>query len=91
MNPDPSTANEPYRVYNIGSNNPQPLMRYIEVLEDCLGIKAEKNMLPMQAGDVRDTYADVSYLVDSVGYQPNTTIEVGVNSFVSWYKKHYKI
>ena len=53
--------------------------------------KAEKNMLPMQAGDVRDTYADVSYLVDSVGYQPNTTIEVGVNSFVSWYKKHYKI
>ena len=90
MNPDPSVADEPYSIYNIGSNNPQPLMRYIEVLEDCLGRKAEKNMLPMQAGDVKDTYADVSNLVDAVGYQPSTPIEVGVESFVNWYNTYYK-
>lgn len=90
MNPDPSMADEPYRVYNIGSNNPQPLMRYIEVLEDCLGRKAEKNMLPMQAGDVKNTFADVSNLVDAVEYQPSTPIEVGVENFVNWYKAYYK-
>ena len=89
MNPDPSVADEPYSIYNIGSNN-QPLMRYIEVLENCLGRKAEKNMLPMQAGDVKDTYADVSNLVDAVGYQPSTPIEVGIENFVNWYNTYYK-
>ena len=90
-NPDPSMADEPYSIYNIGSNNPQPLMRYIEVLENCLGRKAEKNMLPMQAGDVKDTYADVGNLVDVIGYQPTTSIELGIEKFVDWYKVYYKI
>ena len=66
-------------------------MRYIEVLEDCLGRKAEKNFLPMQAGDVPATYADVTDLVRDVGFQPNTSIEKGVRSFVDWYRHYYKV
>ena len=89
--PDPSLAGAPYRIYNIGSNSPQPLMRYIEVLEDCLGIEAQKNMLPMQPGDVKDTYADVSNLIADVGYKPDTSIDVGVKRFVEWYRNFYKI
>jgi len=89
--PDPSTSSAPYRVYNIGNNRPQELMRYIEVLEDCLGKKAEKNMLPLQPGDVPATSADVSELMTDVGYKPETTIEEGVARFVEWYLDYYSI
>jgi UDP-glucuronate 4-epimerase len=88
--PDPASSKAPYRIYNIGNQQPIELMRYIEVLEECLGRKAEKNMLPLQAGDVPDTWADVEALVDDVGYRPETPIEVGVKNFVDWYLEHYK-
>jgi UDP-glucuronate 4-epimerase len=89
--PDPATSSAPYRLYNIGNNNWVELSRYIEVLEDCLGRKAEKNLLPLQPGDVPDTYADVDNLVKDIGYRPNTTIEVGVRRFVDWYKDYYGV
>jgi len=89
--PDPATSNAPYRIYNIGNNQPVELMKYIEVLENCLGREAEKNMLPMQPGDVPDTYADSQSLVDAVGYQPATPVEVGVARFVDWYVDYYDI
>jgi UDP-glucuronate 4-epimerase len=89
--PDPATAAAPYRLYNIGSNNPVELLRYIEVLEQCLGKKAEKNLLPLQAGDVPDTYADVDALIEDVGYKPNTPIEVGIRRFVDWYRDYYQV
>jgi UDP-glucuronate 4-epimerase len=87
--PDPSTSNAPYRLYNIGNNAPVELMRYIEVLEQCLGKKAEKNMLPLQVGDVPDTYADVQALIDDVGFKPATTVEEGIQNFVEWYREYY--
>lgn len=90
-NPDPATSNAPYRLYNIGNNNPCTLLRYIEVLEDCLGKKAEKNMLPLQAGDVPYTYADTSDLMNDVGYKPDTSVEVGIEKFVDWYRDFYKV
>ena len=89
--PDSATSRAPYRLYNIGSHRPVELMRYIEVLEDCLGRKAIKNLLPMQPGDVPDTYADVEALVRDVGYQPSTPIEVGVARFVAWYREYYRV
>ncbi len=89
-NPDPGTSASPYRVYNIGSNNPVKLMDYINVLEQCLGKTATKNMLPLQAGDVPNTYADVSDLVKDIGYKPTTPIEEGIAAFVEWYKGYYK-
>lgn len=89
--PDPGTSKAPYRLYNIGSNRPVDLLRYIEVLEECLGKKSEKNLLPMQPGDVPDTYADVDALVEDVGYRPSTPIEEGVKNFVDWYRAFYKI
>ena len=89
--PDPASSAAPYRLYNIGSNNPVDLSRYIEVLEETLGIEAKKNLLPMQPGDVPDTYADVDDLVQDVGYKPDTPIEVGIQNFVSWYKEYYDI
>ena len=89
--PDPSSAAAPYRLYNIGSNHPVDLGRYIEVLEETLGIEAKKNLLPMQLGDVPDTYADVDDLVRDVGYKPNTPIEVGIQKFVAWYKEYYGV
>ncbi|MBK7540937.1 MAG: NAD-dependent epimerase [Candidatus Competibacteraceae bacterium] len=89
--PDSATSLSPYRLYNIGSNRPIELMRYIEVLEDCLGRKATKNLLPMQAGDVPDTYADVDALVRDVGYRPDTPIEEGVARFVKWYRDYYRL
>jgi len=89
--PDPAASRAPYRLYNIGSHQPIELMRYIEVLEDCLGRKAVKNLLPMQLGDVPDTYADVEALVRDVGYQPATPIEVGVARFVAWYREYYRV
>ena len=89
--PDPHSSSAPYRLYNIGSNNPVDLLRYIEVLEETLGIEAEKNFLPMQLGDVPDTYADVDDLIRDVDYQPDTPIEVGIQNFVAWYKDYYQV
>lgn len=89
--PDPATSKAPYRIYNIGSNNPVELLRYIEVLEDCLGKKAIKNLLPLQPGDVPDTYADVDALIEDVDYKPTTPVEVGIEKFVKWYRDYYKI
>ena len=88
--PDAATSNAPYRLYNIGNNRPIELMHYIEVLENCLGVKAEKNLLPLQPGDVPDTYADVEDLVKDVDYKPNTPIEKGIENFVRWYRDYYK-
>jgi len=89
--PDRATSKAPYRLYNIGSNNPIELLRYIEIIEDCLGLKAQLNLLPMQPGDVPDTYADVSALETDVGYKPTTPVEQGVRQFIEWYKDFYKI
>ncbi len=89
--PDPGTSRAPYRVYNIGANNPIHLMHFIEVLEGCLGRKAEKHMLPLQPGDVPDTYADVKDLAADVGYRPQTTVETGIANFVKWYLDYYKV
>ncbi len=88
--PDPGTGLAPYRLYNIGNNQPVELMHYIKVLEDCLGKKAEMNMLPLQPGDVPATYADVQDLVTDVGYKPETTVEDGIARFVEWYRNYYK-
>ena len=88
--PDSATSKAPYRLYNIGSNNPVELLRYIEILEDCLGRKAEKNLLPLQPGDVPNTYADVDALMQDVGYKPSTPIEEGVARFVEWYRGYYR-
>ncbi len=87
--PDPATSYCPYRVYNIGNNNKEKLLRYIEVLEDCLGRKAEKNFLPMQPGDVPATFADVDDLVKDFDYKPDTPLEYGIGKFVDWYKNYY--
>jgi UDP-glucuronate 4-epimerase len=88
--PDPSTSYAPYKIYNIGNNNPVELTHFIEVLEDCLGKKAEKNLLPIQAGDVPATYADVDDLIKDVGFKPSTSIEEGIRKFVEWYTAYYK-
>ncbi len=88
--PDPSSSYAPYRLYNIGNNNPVDLMKFIEVLEKCLGKKAKKNMLPIQLGDVPATYADVDDLVKDVGFKPQTPIEEGIDKFVKWYQEFYK-
>lgn len=89
--PDPATSYCPYRVYNIGNNNKEQLLRYIQVLEDCLGRKADKNFLPLQPGDVPATYADVDDLVKDFKYKPNTSIDEGIARFVRWYKKYYAV
>lgn len=87
--PDPASSNVPYRIYNIGNEQPVQLLRYIEVLEQCLGRKAQMEMLPLQAGDVPDTEADVSELIERVGYRPIVSVEQGVQNFVRWYKNYY--
>lgn len=89
--PDPGSSNAPYRLYNIGNNNPVHLMHFIQVLEACLGKKAEKTLLPLQPGDVPDTYADVDDLVQDLGYRPSTTVEEGVARFVEWYREFYGV
>ena len=89
--PDPASSSAPYRLYNIGSNRPVPLLRYIEVLEECLGRKAEKIMKPLQAGDVPDTFANVDELIADVGYKPSTPVEVGVRNFVEWFRDYYRL
>jgi UDP-glucuronate 4-epimerase len=88
--PNPSTSNVPYRIYNIGNQTPVALLRYIEVLEQSLGLKATKNMLPMQLGDLPDTWADVEALARDVGYRPSTDLETGVKHFVEWYLAYYR-
>ena len=88
-NPDSATSYAPYKLYNIGNNNPVELMKFIGVLEDCLGRKAEMNLLPMQPGDVPATYADVDDLVKDVGFKPATPIEEGIRKFVEWYRGYY--
>ena len=90
-NPDPGTSSAPYRIYNIGNQQPVELARYIEVIEECLGRVAEKNLLPLQPGDVPDTYADVQDLVDDVDYKPATTIDTGIRNFIDWYLDYYDI
>jgi UDP-glucuronate 4-epimerase len=90
LNPTPASSLAPYRVYNIGNHQPVELLRYIEVLEDSLGRKAEKRLLPMQPGDVPDTYADVEALSRDTGYSPSTSIETGVRHFVDWYRQFYE-
>jgi UDP-glucuronate 4-epimerase len=87
--PDPGTSCAPYRLYNIGNHQPVELLRYIEVLERCLGRKAQKNLLPLQPGDVPDTLADVEGLARDVGYRAETPVEEGVKQFVEWYRSYY--
>jgi UDP-glucuronate 4-epimerase len=87
--PDPATSYAPWRIFNIGNNRPVKLMRYIEVLEQALGRKAQLDLLPMQAGDVPATFADVGELQEAVGYKPQTPVEVGVRRFADWYKAYY--
>jgi len=87
--PDPGTSYAPYRIYNIGNNNPVELLRFIEVLEKELGREARKNLLPLQAGDVPATYADVDDLMRDVGFKPATSIEEGIARFVTWYRAYY--
>lgn len=91
MTPDPGTSKAPWRVYNIGNQSPVELLDYIETLENALGKKAEKNLLPLQPGDVPDTYADVEQLVIDVNYRPQTSIETGINNFVKWYKGYHQV
>jgi UDP-glucuronate 4-epimerase len=87
--PDPATSSAPFRIYNIGNNRPVPLMRYIEVIEQCLGRKATINLLPLQPGDVPETCADIDDLVADTGYRPATAIEVGVRRFIEWFCEYY--
>jgi len=89
--PDPGTSSAPFRVYNIGNNQPVELMRMIEILEAALGRKAEKNLLPMQPGDVPATYADVDDLERDVGFRPSTPLDVGIGRFVEWYREYYQV
>jgi len=87
--PDAATSQAPYRLYNIGNHQPVELMDYIEILEHCLGIEAQRELLPLQPGDVPNTYADVEELVADIGYQPSTPVAVGVARFVDWYRSYY--
>ena len=89
--PDSGTSIAPWRVYNIGNNNPVNLMDYIETLEKALGKTAKNEFLPLQPGDVPDTYADVKDLVEQFNYKPSTTIEVGITNFISWYLEYHKM
>jgi UDP-glucuronate 4-epimerase len=89
--PDPASSNAPYRIYNIGNEQPVELLRYIEVLEQCLGRKAQMQMLPLQAGDVPDTEADMSELVGAVNYRPTVSVEEGVGNFVRWYRDYHRV
>lgn len=89
--PDAATSNAPYRLYNIGNGTPVDLMHFIELIEQNLGIAANKKLLPMQAGDVPDTFADVGRLMHDVGYRPDTPVEVGVRKFVEWYRSYFRV
>ena len=88
--PDPATSSAPFRLYNIGNHQPVQLLRYIEIIEQCLGRKAQMNLLPLQPGDVPETFADIDDLVRDVGYRPATPVEVGVRRFVEWFCDYYR-
>ncbi|WP_028485993.1 NAD-dependent epimerase [Thiomicrorhabdus chilensis] len=90
-NPDPSTSSAPYKIYNIGNNNPVKLMDFIEAIEKALGKTIEKQMLPLQAGDVPATYANVDDLVENLGYKPSTPVQQGIDNFVAWYRDFFKV
>lgn len=89
--PDLGTSSAPYRVYNIGNNQPVELLHFIEAIENCLGIKAEKNLLPMQPGDVPATFADVDDLMRDTDFKPDTSIEAGIRRFIEWYREYYRV
>ncbi len=89
-NPDPSSSSAPWRIYNIGNNKPEELMHVVALLEKGLGRDAEKNLLPMQAGDVPETFADVDDLVRDIGFRPQTTIEDGIEKFVAWFRDYHR-
>lgn len=91
LNPDPHSSKAPYKIYNIGNNNPVKLMDFIEAIEKELGIVAKKNMLPLQPGDVPATYANVEDLVKDLDYKPNTSIQEGIKNFIQWYKEFFKV
>jgi UDP-glucuronate 4-epimerase len=90
-NPNPGSSVAPYKIYNIGNSSPVKLLHFIDAIENALGKKSIKNFLPLQAGDVPATWADVSNLEKELGYKPITKVENGIKSFVSWYKKYYNI
>ena len=87
--PNLSTSWAPYRIFNVGNSKPTPLMEYISAIEECLNIKAKINFLPMQMGDVKETYADTEALDSWIEYKPNTSIKDGVNKFIVWYRQFY--
>ena len=89
--PDPGSSYCPYKIYNIGNNKPVELSHFIEVIEDCLGKKARKNLLPMQPGDVPATYADIDDLIKDVGFRPATTLEDGIPEFIKWYREYFGV
>ncbi|MEO5732836.1 MAG: NAD-dependent epimerase [Rubrivivax sp.] len=89
--PDPATSNAPFRVFNIGNHNPVPLLDFVGCIEDALGIKAEKNLMPLQDGDVPATYADVDALKQWVDFKPATDIRTGIGRFVDWYRSYYTV
>jgi UDP-glucuronate 4-epimerase len=89
--PDPASSNAPYRLFNIGNNTPVQLREYISAVEEALGLKATLHLLPLQPGDVPNTFADVSSLVHHVGYKPATTVKTGVAEFVRWYRSYYRV
>lgn len=91
LNPDPHSSKAPYKIYNIGNNNPIKLMDFIEAIEKELGVVAKKNMLPLQPGDVPATYANVEDLVKDLDYKPNTSIQEGIKNFIQWYKEFFKV
>jgi UDP-glucuronate 4-epimerase len=88
--PDPATSKAPWRIYNIGNNKPIELMKYINILEKALGKKAIINFLPLQPGDISNTYADISALKENFNYTPSTKVTEGINNFVNWYKEYYQ-
>lgn len=89
-NPDPATSFSPYRIFNIGNNNPVKLMDFIKAIEDAIGVEAKKNFMPMQPGDVKSTYANIDALMDYVDFRPSTSISEGIKQFVEWYKSYFK-
>ncbi len=88
--PDPGTSKAPWRVYNIGNNSPVELMDYIRALEGALGVKATVDLLPLQPGDVPDTYANIDDLKDTFGFSPRTEIQNGIDRFIDWYRDYYR-
>jgi UDP-glucuronate 4-epimerase len=90
-NPNPATSNAPYKLYNIGNNKPVGLMDFIGTIEECLGIKAQTNLLPMQPGDVKETYANIDALSNEVGFKPSTPMSQGIANFVEWYRSYYGV